>query len=95
MVREGTPEVVQPPLVPTGDKGKEVVQDPPPLAKRQRTIPPVEPRQAASVEEPVRLVINLHHRLAIQGAAGPVEIATASAIVSRVVHSLNAMGGDL
>ena len=40
-------------------------------------------------------MIDLHHRLAIQGAAGLVENATASATFSRVVHSLNAMGGDL
>ena len=95
VIVEGTPEARKSPSIPAGDKGKGIMHEPSPPPKRQKLNPPLEPRQAASVEEPTMPAIDLPHHLTLKGAAGPVEVATASAAVSRVVHSLNAMGGDL
>lgn len=79
-------------MIPAGDKGKEPMYEPSPPPKKQKLNPPVEPRQGASLEEPAMSAIDLRHRLTLKGVAGPVEVATASTVISRVVHSLNAMG---
>ena len=39
--------------------------------------------------------VRIHHDLFLKGAAGPIEVATTSAVVARVVNSLNIMGSDL
>ena len=39
--------------------------------------------------------VRIEHELFLKGAAGPIEVATASVAISRVVNSLNTMGGDL
>lgn len=67
-----------------------------PLAKRQKVTLPTELRQASSVpKELARHMIDLNHPLSIYGATGLVEVATTSTIVSRMIHTLNVLGGDL
>ena len=95
VIVEGTPEARKSPSIPAGDKGKGIMHQPSPPPKRQKINPHLEPRQVGSVDEPAMPAIDLRHRLTLKGAASPVEVATASAAVSRVVHSLNSMGGDL
>ena len=95
VITEPVPEAREATLAPARDKGRENMHEPSPLTKRQKVTPPMEPRQAASVEELARHVVDLNHRLSIDGAAGPLEVATASAVVSRMTHTLNILGGYL
>lgn len=64
VIREPVLEAKEATLAPAGDKGKEKLHVPSPLAKRQKVTLPTEPRQASSVpEELARHVIDLNHRL--------------------------------
>ena len=95
VIYEGVPEAKKSPLIPAGDKGKGVLHEPSPPPKKQKLNPPAEPAQAASTEEPATPSLRVHHDLFLKGAAGPVEVATASAAISRVFNSLSIMESDL
>lgn len=50
-IREVIPEAGNSPLIPSGDKGKEVLEDPSPPVKRQKMMVTPEPRQEPSALE--------------------------------------------
>ena len=95
VIVEGAPEAKKSPQIAVGDKGKGILREPSPPSKKQKLNPPTEPARAASVEESFKLSVALHYDMCLKGAAGPVELATASAAVSRMVNSLNIMGSEL
>ena len=55
----------------------------------------MESQRVALIEEPSKPAVELHRHLSLKGAVCPIEIATASAAVARMVNSLNIMGSDL
>ena len=92
---EGAPEAKKSPQIAAGDKGKGILCEPSPPPKKQKLNPLNEPVRVTSTEESFRPSVALHYDLCLKGAAGPVEVATASAAVSRMVNSLNIMGSEL
>lgn len=56
----------------------------------------LEPRQTSSVPEVLaRHEVKLHHHLSVHGVAGVSGTNTAVTVVSRMIHSLNILGGGL
>ena len=95
VIVEGAPEARKSPQIAPGDKGKGVLREPSPPPKKQKPNPPSEPVRIPQTEELLRSPITLQNDLYLKGASGPVEVATATATVSRVVNSLNIMGSEL
>ena len=95
VIVEGAPEAKKSPQIAPGDKGKGILREPSPPPKKQKPNPPSEPMRVPQIEEPFRPSVALQYDLCLKGAAGPVEVATASAAVSRMVNSLNIMGSEL
>ena len=61
VIVEGAPGAKKSPLIPAGDKGKGILHEPSPPPKKQKLNPSVEPKQAASAEEPSMPSVALHH----------------------------------
>ena len=83
------------PQIAPGDKGKEVLREPSRPPKKQKPNPPSEPARASQTEALPKPTLSIQGDLYLKGAAGSVEVATAGAAVSRVINSLNILGGDL
>ena len=83
------------PQIAPGDKGKKVLREPPRPSKKQKPNPPNEPAQASQTEALPTPSFSIQDDVYLKGAAGPAEVATAGAALSRMVTSLNPLGGDL
>ena len=80
-------------LAPAGDKGKGVLEEPSPPAKRQKMTVVPDPRQASSVlETTTKPGINISHFLSFHQAVGPSDDTLATRVVASIVHSLNIPG---
>ena len=83
------------PQIAPGDKGKKVLREPPRPSKKQKPNPPDEPTRASQTVALPTPSFSIQDDVYLKGAAGPGEVATAGAALSRMVNSLNILGGDL
>ena len=83
------------PQIAPGDKGKEVLREPSRPPKKQKPNPTSEPARASQTEAFPTPSFSIQDDVYLKGAAGPAEVATAGAALSRMVTSLNTLGGDL
>ena len=83
------------PQIAPGDKGKEVLREQSRPPKKQKPNPPSEPARASQTEALPKPSFSIQDDVYLKGAAGPAEVATAGAALSRMVNSLNILGGDL
>ena len=83
------------PQISPGDKGKKVLREPPRPPKKQKPNPPNEPARASQTEALPTPSFSIQDDVYLKGAAGPAEVATAGAALSRMVNSLNILGGNL
>ena len=63
MIVEGDPEAKKSPQIAAGDKGKGILREPSPPAKKQKLNPPTEPAKAASIEESFKPSVAVHYDL--------------------------------
>ena len=89
------PEARKSPQIAPGDKGKGVLRETSRPPKKQKPNPPSEPARASQTGALPKPTLSFQSDLYLKGAAGPVEVATAAAAMSRVANSLNILGGDL
>ena len=83
------------PQLAPGDKGKKVLHEPPHPSKKQKTNPPNEPTRASQTMAFPTPSFSIQDDVYLKGAAGPGEVATAGATLSRVVNSLNTLSGEM
>ena len=92
---QGAPEVKKLPSIAADDKGKWVLHEPSPPSKRHKPNPPSEPVQPAPTGGLKTIFADLNHRLEMEDAVGPLGIATASAALSRITHTVNNLGSGV
>lgn len=92
---EPVPETRDSSLVPSGDKGKSILEQSSPPVKRQKITTILEPRKASSVPEAVTNTgISINPCLTLDKTAGSSESTLAVQAVASMVYSLNILGGD-
>ena len=83
-------------LAPAGDKGKGILEESSPPARRQEMTTILEQRQASSVPEVLaRQEADANHHLSLHGVASSSRRNFALETMARMAHSLNIFGGDL